>query len=240
MKPTALIVRPKLKKNQRERLVKTGRVPIGYSKLPSLAGLSHPEIVKEVKKAYKNQGKTISRQLHNFASAETGTVILYPSAEDRQAIHGLQVKNGYGKNGKEGAIDAHFLDCEYLKEARKDEFSDSLQRAIVAAKRLVTNFSHYLDDIDAVLKGESQNGKNPSQNLIPQRLLSVLNEINKFDEENKEAEYQEMEKCGFNQELYDLKQEEQAGTDYQLENLNKGKYLIKILLDELNLTPYNQ
>lgn len=126
-----------------------GFISIGWPIGSTFEGKSWEEIAEDLKNAYETDVKSLDvTQCYNFANIPAGSIILTPSLEDPRKIYVFKTLTPYEYvPDREADGNPHTIRSAMLKTVMRDTFTDQVQRSMTAARRTVTNFSKYADEI---------------------------------------------------------------------------------------------
>ena len=155
------VVRAKPHGTDREDQFLAGTISIGWPTDESLRGKDWYAIEKILKPAYPKITTMSITQVHNFVHIPIGSIILTPSYKNRD-IHIFETISDYSyisewSNEKIG--NPHTIKVNYLKTLSRNQFSEIINRALLAAKRTVTNFSKYSNEILMIIENDIANTK---------------------------------------------------------------------------------
>ena len=98
-------------------------------------------------------------QIHNFVHIPVGSIILTPSYKTRD-IHIFETISNYSyipEWSDEKIGNPHTIKANYLNTLSRNCFSEIINRALLAAKRTVTNFSKYSNEILLIIDDDATN-----------------------------------------------------------------------------------
>lgn len=139
-----VVVRAKPDQIDREDQFVAGDASIGWPRIGDLASADRTEIETALKKHYPEQALSIRvSQIYKFVKLPVGSIMLTPSYQTRE-IHVFRTTSTYRYRPeweKEG--NPHTIAVEHVRTVPRSAFPDQVQRALLAAKKTVTNFSKY-------------------------------------------------------------------------------------------------
>ncbi len=143
------VVRAKPHNINREDQFLGGTISIGWPTSESLNGKNRDDLEEFLKKAYPDITSMSITQIHNFTTMPIGSIVLTPSYKNRD-IHVFETIADYSYSSEwsvEQIGNPHTINVKYLKTLERSHFSEIINRALLAAKKTVTNFSKYSDEI---------------------------------------------------------------------------------------------
>lgn len=149
-----VVVRAKPHLIDREDQFLAGDASIGWPDIGDLASADRTAIETALKKHYPSQALSIRvSQIHRFVNLPVGSIMLTPSYQTRD-IHVFRTTSTYHYRPeweKEG--NPHTIAVEHVRTVPRSAFPDQVQRALLAAKKTVTNFSKYEQLIYPIVSG---------------------------------------------------------------------------------------
>jgi len=158
-----LCVRAKPHRVDREEQFLAGDISIGWPEMGDLDGADRPTIQSALEKHRPNGASSLKvTQIYKFVHLPVGSLVLTPSYETR-GVHLFRTKSGYRyrDDWSEGG-NPHTIKVEYIKTVSRDAFPEQVQRALLAAKKAVTDFSKYEPAISAIADGQGPRGDGPA------------------------------------------------------------------------------
>lgn len=151
------VVRAKPHGIDREDQFISGTISIGWPTNESLKDKDWYAIEKIIKSVNPEITTLSITQIHNFVHIPIGTIILTPSYKNRD-IHIFETISDYSyipewSDDKIG--NPHTIKVNYLKTLSRNHFSEIVNRALLAAKRTVTNFSKYSNEILMIIENDT-------------------------------------------------------------------------------------
>lgn len=160
--PEILVVRSKPHGFDREKEFLNGVISIGWPVGLSFAGASREEIASMLEAHGKYTELEVS-QIFNFVHLPPGSIILTPSTSTRE-VHVFAETKAYsyrpemdidpGQNQKWG--NPHVIEAKHVRSVSREIFPENVQRALKAARKTVTRFTKYADDIREALARAAQ------------------------------------------------------------------------------------
>lgn len=147
------VVRAKPSGINREDQFLAGTVSIGWTTPKSLEGKDRSELERIVKKAYPDITSMSITQIYNFVQMPVGSIILTPSYINRD-IHVFETVSEYSYNSA-WPDNPHTIKVNHLKTLERNNFPEVVKRALLAAKRTVTNFTKYSNEIQMIIAGDT-------------------------------------------------------------------------------------
>ncbi len=169
-----LVVRAKPHNINREDQFLDGIASIGWPTSESFGGKDWDEIKKiledhESEKEDHEDKKIINSiavtQIHSFVHLPEGSFILTPSCRNRD-IHILKTISEYQYKEEWSTDDTgnpHTVKAALLKSVHRSVFSAQVQRALLAAKKTVTDFSKYSEEIATIVNDNNDDDKGISE-----------------------------------------------------------------------------
>ncbi len=149
-----VVVRAKPNQIDREDQFVAGDASIGWPHTGDLASADRTAIETALKKHYPSQALSIRvSQIYKFVNLPVGSIMLTPSYQTRE-IHVFRTTSTYRYRPeweKEG--NPHTIAVEHVRTVPRSAFPDQVQRALLAAKKTVTNFSKYEQLICPIVSG---------------------------------------------------------------------------------------
>ena len=147
-----VVVRAKPNLVNREDQFLGGVASIGWPDTGDLAGADRSAIERTLKEHHPSNALSIRiSQIHKFVNLPVDSIILTPSYETRD-IHAFRTTSSYQYRREwvsEG--NPHTIAVQHIKTLPRRAFPDRVQRALLAAKKTVTDFSKYESLISSVL-----------------------------------------------------------------------------------------
>ncbi len=145
-------IRCKPDNKPREDQFTQGLISIGYPVGSSLKEKEREEIAENIKDKWRESGDEPKSQditqCHNFANIRVGSIILTPSLEDTGKIYVFKTLTPYEYDpDREADGNPHTIRSALVKTVNRNTFTDQVQRSMTAARRTVTNFLKYADEI---------------------------------------------------------------------------------------------
>ncbi len=141
----------------RENQFLSGTISIGWPTQESLGDKDRDDLEKILKNIYPDITPMTITQIYNFVKIPAGSIILTPSYKNRD-IHMFETVSEYLYNPEwfdEQIGNPHTIKAKHLKTLTRDHFSEIVNRALLAAKKTVTNFSKYSNEIHMAIEDES-------------------------------------------------------------------------------------
>ncbi|MCD4652502.1 hypothetical protein K8T06_01040 [bacterium] len=152
-----LVVRAKPDMENKEDQFLGGIASIGWRTGVSLKGKSKEEIGKIIRSLDENVSKVWITQIDLFVHLPKGSIILTPSYKTRD-IHIFKTISEYeyiAEWNDEKYGNPHTIKIKHLKTIPRSILPEAIQRSLNAAKKTVTNFSKYSDEINLIAKTEN-------------------------------------------------------------------------------------
>ncbi|CAN2041354.1 conserved hypothetical protein [Candidatus Magnetomoraceae bacterium gMMP-15] len=133
----------------REDQFRQGFISIGWPTGLSFEGKNWEEIAETIKNTRGEKPKSLEvTQCYNFVNIPIGSIILTPSVEDTEKIYVFKTLTSYEYDpDRENDGNPHTIRSALFKTVNRNTFTDQVQRSMRAARRTVTNFSKYADEI---------------------------------------------------------------------------------------------
>ena len=150
------VVRAKPHGFNRETQFLSGIISIGWPTQESLKDKDREELEKILKSEHPDITQLKITMVENFINIPIGSIVLTPSYKNRD-IHIFATVEEY-KYKPEWADDKignpHTIRVNHLKTVPRDHFSDITQKALLAAKKTITNFTQYSNEIQMIVTGQ--------------------------------------------------------------------------------------
>lgn len=148
---SAFVIRAKPHGTNREQQFLGGTASIGWPRTGSLKGADRAAIERALKVGHSDSATSLSMsQIYNFVHLAVGSLVLTPSYETRD-IHLFRTKSAYHyRKAWVEAGNPHTIAVEHLKTVSRDVFPEDVRKALLAAKKTVTDFSKYEAAISAI------------------------------------------------------------------------------------------
>jgi len=151
--------------------INEGYVSIGWPNLPEIkAGTTAEDLLAQDSSLSKYDITSIL----TFRNAEIGCKIIVPGINNKNIVNIFEVvENGYEyRQDKLSNFNPHNLKVKHLCEAKKSSLPDPLPNAIVASRRVISNFSKYRAKIDLYLLN---NGEDFDDDLF-EKSITIIKE----------------------------------------------------------------
>jgi len=155
----ALCVRAKPHGVDREKQFLAGDISIGWPEMGDLDGADRATIQSALEKRRPDVASSLTgSQIYKFVDLPVGSLVLTPSYETR-GVHLFRTKSGYRyrEDWRKGG-NPHTIKVEYIKTVSRDTFPEQVQRALLAARKAVTDFSKYEPAISSIADGQGPCG----------------------------------------------------------------------------------
>lgn len=173
-----LCVRAKPHDVNREKQFVAGDISIGWPKTGDLNGADRATIQSALEKDRPNGASSLKvSQIHNFVHLPVGSLVLTPSYETRD-VHLFRTKSDYRyrKDWRKGG-NPHTIEVEHIKTVSRDAFPEEVQRALLAARKAVTDFSKYEPAISAIADGQGPRGGWPPSTAASPEAVEARNTL---------------------------------------------------------------
>ena len=189
-----LLVRAKPHGTPREDQFLNGISSIGWPAGSSLIGKQKHEIEAILRLRYKDLKKLHVTEVHLFVTLLEKSIILTPSLENSQNVHIFRTKSDceYKEewdNERDG--NPHIIQVEFIRTIPKTAFSDMMQRSIRSARKAVSNFTKYRDEIGELIRDPDPSieskPKNDEKSQMEMNALKTLEDL--LDSESDEIRY---------------------------------------------------
>ena len=150
------VVRAKPHGINREEQFLDGTVSIGWPTKESLKGKSRNDVEATLKPDYQDITTVAITQIHNFVNIPVESIIITPSYKNRD-IHIFKTKSEYiyvPEWADDEIGNPHTIEVEFIKTVPRNVFSEIVNRSLLAAKRTVTNFTKYTNEIQMIIKSD--------------------------------------------------------------------------------------
>lgn len=151
------VVRSKPHNIHREEQFLTGIISIGWPTQMSLKEKGRRELEEVLRSKYPDISQLSVTQVFEFVRIPVGSIILSPSYETRD-IHLFKTTSEYRYVSEWSTNEIgnpHVLDAEYIKTVPRSIFSDKVKTALLAAKKTVTEFSKYGNELLGVINDDA-------------------------------------------------------------------------------------
>lgn len=178
------VIRAKPHGTNREDQFLSGTISIGWPTKESLEKMDWKAIEKTMKPLYPDISTISITQIHNFVRMPVGSIILTPSYKNRD-IHVFETISGYSyipEWSTDEIGNPHTIKVNYLKTLIRDHFSETVNRALLAAKKTVTDFSKYSNEILLIISNEFENAICPKNEKASQEKDAELEARNTLKE----------------------------------------------------------
>ncbi len=147
------VVRAKPHGVDREDQFLSGIASLGFPGIGQLQNLGKAEILNRLRTPFEGDSLAAT-QIANFVALQPGAILLSPSYRTR-AIHVFSVIGNYRyvaewDNDETG--NPHTLAVKLLATLERDVFSEAIQSALLSARKPVTNFKKYSDEISHLIQ----------------------------------------------------------------------------------------
>lgn len=149
------VVRAKPHGINREKQFLSGTISIGWPTQESLKNKNREELEKILKNVTPDITKMSITQVENFINIPVGSIILTPSYKNRDIhIFTTAEEYVYKPEWADNEIgNPHTIRVNYVKTLSRSHFSDIINRALLAAKKTITNFTKYSNEIQMIIDG---------------------------------------------------------------------------------------
>jgi len=181
-----LVLRAKPHNIPREDEFLSGVLSVGWPCLGDLTGKTKEEIQNAFHENWPESGPLGLTQLWNFISLPKGSLVLVPSL-DGKTVHFFETTSSYLYNASQDENsrqkgNPHQLHARLLKTVYREIFPKHIKNSLLAARRAVTVFTKYANEVEAVLAADTSEVI-PSEPDLRQRAMDVLAELLESDNE---------------------------------------------------------
>lgn len=181
-----LVVRAKPHNINKEEQFLDGILSIGWPTKDTLEGKTREEVEEIINNEFDNVKQLDITQIMMFIKLPIGSIVLTPSYKNRR-IHVFETTSEYQFRQdffEEG--NPHTIQANYLSTIEREEFPEVIRRSLKAARKPVTNYSKYEEEINEIvnkikqIRKSEQIEKNAdnSQNRAKQALEELLESDN--------------------------------------------------------------
>lgn len=144
------VVRAKPHGVDRESQFLSGIISIGWPTSESLANKNRVELAKILRDKFNDDMSEIAiTMVQSFIDIPVGSIVLTPSYQSSN-IHVFQTTSTYryvAEWSDDDVGNPHVIEAKYLRTVSRQQFSIIVQKALKSAKRTVSNFSKYSNEI---------------------------------------------------------------------------------------------